>query len=165
VFLAPSHSDLCESLPTTNLLGEYLGDLAGKTPTAGAPGRELADGRQKNSMAPLDDNSTLAKGTSFYVGSWIFIADESGGFNSRPIDQNAQEAARRKGIDDFIDQLEEVGFSAHDSRTRNQPDFDTINPKTPSEMEKDLNKLLEDTKQETTIDETILSSGYQQDII
>ena len=33
MFLAPSHSDLGESLPTINLLGVYLGELAGKTPT------------------------------------------------------------------------------------------------------------------------------------
>ena len=32
-------------------------------------------------------------------------------------------------------------------------------------MEEDLDKLLEDTKQETTIDGDILSSGCQQDII
>ena len=33
MFLAPSSSDLGESLPTINLLGVYLGELAGKTPT------------------------------------------------------------------------------------------------------------------------------------
>ena len=33
MFLAPLHSDLIESLPTINLLGLYLGELAGKTPT------------------------------------------------------------------------------------------------------------------------------------
>ena len=39
MFLAPSRSDLGESLPTINLLGVYLGELAGKTPIAGVPGR------------------------------------------------------------------------------------------------------------------------------
>ena len=42
----------------------------------------LANGRQKNSMAPLDDNSVLEKGTSFRIGSWIFITNGSGGFES-----------------------------------------------------------------------------------
>ena len=46
-----------------------------------------------------------------------------------------------------------------------EPEFDAIRPKTLSELEEDLDKLLEDTKQETTIDGDILSSGCQQDII
>ena len=33
MFLASSRSDLGESVPTINLLGVYLGDLAGKTST------------------------------------------------------------------------------------------------------------------------------------
>jgi hypothetical protein len=49
----------------------------------------LANDRQKNMMAPLDDNSVLEKGTSFRVGSWIFIANGSGSFESCPIDQSA----------------------------------------------------------------------------
>ena len=35
MFLAPSRSGLGESLPTTTLLGVYLGEPAGKTPTKG----------------------------------------------------------------------------------------------------------------------------------
>ena len=119
-------------------------------------------------MAPLDDNSVLAKGTSFYIGSWIFVADGLGGFNSLPIDQNASEAseaARCQEIDDFVDQLEEVELSVFNNGTRNQPEFDAIRPKTLSEMEEDLDKLLENIKQETPIDGKILSSGCQQDII
>ena len=118
-------------------------------------------------MAPLDDNSVPAKGTFFYVGSWIFVADGLGGFNSLPIDQNASEAseaARCQEIDDFVDQLEEVELSVFNNGTRNQPEFDAIRPKTLSELEVDLDKLLEDTKQETTIDGNILSSGCQQDV-
>ena len=109
----------------------------------------------------------LTEGTSFCVGSWIFVADGLGGFNSLPIDQNASEAseaARCQEIDDFVDQLEEVELSVFNNGTRNQPEFDAIRPKTLSEMEEDLDKLLEDTKQETTIDENILSFGCQQDI-
>jgi len=127
----------------------------------------VANDHQKNSMAPLDDNSVLAKGTSFYVGSWIFVVDGLGGFNSLPIDQNASEAseaARCQEIDDFVDQLEEVELSVFNNGTRNQPEFDAIRPKTLSELEEHLDKLLEDTKQETTIDGKILSSGCQQNI-
>ena len=118
-------------------------------------------------MAPLDDNSMLTGGTSFCVGSWIFIADGSGGFNSRPIDRSPSEVSevtKCQEIDDFIDQLEEVGLSASNCETGFQPEFDAIRPKTLSEMEEDLDKLLEDTKQETTIDGNILSPGCQQDI-
>ena len=94
-------------------------------------------------MAPLDDNSVLAKGTPFYIGSWIFAADGLGGFDSRPIDQNAPEASeatRRKEIGNIIDQLEEVRFSARNDKTRNQPEFDAIRPKTLSELEEHLDK-------------------------
>jgi len=71
----------------------------------------LANDRQKNSMAPLDDNSVPSEGTSFCVGSWIFIADGSGGFKSCTINQSAPEipeATSHHEIDDFIDQLKEV---------------------------------------------------------
>ena len=118
-------------------------------------------------MAPLDDNSVPSEGTSFCVGSWIFVADGSSSFKSRPVDQNApetSEAARRHEFDDFIDQLEEVVLSAFNSGTRIQPEFGAFRPKTLSELEVDLDKLLKDTKQETTIDGNILSSGCQQDV-
>ena len=46
-----------------------------------------------------------------------------------------------------------------------EPEFDAIRPKTLSKLEEDLDKLLEYTKQETTFDGEILSSGCQQDII
>ena len=80
-------------------------------------------------MAHLDDNSVLDKGTSFCVGSWIFIADGSGGFNSRPIDRSPSEVSevtKCQEIDDFIDQLEEVGLPASNSETRIQPEFGAI---------------------------------------
>ena len=60
-------------------------------------------------MASLDDTSVLEKGTSLRVGSWIFIADGSGGFESFSIDQDpleVSEAAKRREFDEFIDQLE-----------------------------------------------------------
>jgi len=113
-------------------------------------------------MAPLDDNPVLKKGTSFRVGSCIFVADGSGSFESCLVDQNTPEASKtskRRGLDDFIDQLEEVGFSALNVETRIQPEFGAIRAKTLSELEEDLEKLLEDTKQETPMNGNILSSG------
>ena len=80
----------------------------------------LTNYHQKNSMAPLDDDSVASEGTSFCVGSWIFIADRSGGFESRPIDQatlKVPEATSHHEIDDFIDQLKEVGLPASNSET------------------------------------------------
>ena len=113
-------------------------------------------------MAPLDDNSVPSEGTSFCVGSWIFVADGSGDFKSRTIDQSApkiQEATSHHEIDDFIDQLEEVGLPASNSETRIQPEFGAIKTKTLFELEEDLDRLLEDTKHETSMDGKILSSG------
>jgi len=93
----------------------------------------LANDRQKNSMAPLNDNLVLENGTSFRVSSWIFIADGSGGFESRSIDQDlpeVSEAAKHREFDEFIDQLEEIGFSNLNDETRIQTEFDTIRTKT-----------------------------------
>ena len=106
-------------------------------------------------MAPLDDNLVLENGTSFRVSSWIFIADGSGGFESRSIDQDlpeVSEAAKHREFDEFIDQLEEIGFSTLNGETRIQPEFDAIKAKTLSELEEDLERLLEDTMQETSMD-------------
>ena len=102
-------------------------------------------------MAPLDNNSVLENGTSFRVGSWIFIADGSGSFESCSIDQNlleVPEAASHHEFDDFVDQLEEIGSS---DEIRIQPEFDVIKTKTITELEEDLERLLEDAKQETSI--------------
>ena len=71
-------------------------------------------------MALLDDNPVPSKGTSFCVGSWIFVADGSGGFKSHPIIQAAEEvleATNHGELDDFVDQLEEVGFLALNNET------------------------------------------------
>ena len=64
-------------------------------------------------MASLDDNPVLKKCTYLRIGSWIFVADGSGGFESYSINQDApevSEAAKRREFDEFIDQLEEIGF-------------------------------------------------------
>ena len=74
----------------------------------------LANNRQKNSLASLDDNPALEKGTSLRIGSWIFIADGLGNFKSYSINQDppeVSEAAKHHEFDEFIDQLEEIGFS------------------------------------------------------
>ena len=104
-------------------------------------------------MASLDDNPVLEKGTSFRVGSWIFTADGSGGFESCPTDQDppeVPEATKRRELDDFADRLEEVGFSNLNNEARIQSKFDAIKAKKLSELEEDLEKLLENSKQESS---------------
>ena len=100
-------------------------------------------------MASLDDTSVLEKGTSLRIGSWIFIADGSGGFESCSIDQDPPkvlEVAKQREFDEFIYQLEEIGFSNLNNEARIQPESDPIKAKTLSELEEDLKKLLEDSK-------------------
>ena len=110
-------------------------------------------------MAFLDDNSVLEKGTSLHVGSWIFVADGLGGFESRSTNQDlpeAVEAAKHRDFDEFIDRLEEIGFLDED---RIQPEFNAIKAKTLSELEEDLKELLEDSKREiSTNGKTALSN-------
>jgi hypothetical protein len=68
----------------------------------------LANDRQKNTMAFLDDNSVLEKGTSLRVSSWIFVADGSGSFESRSTNQDPPEASEAAKRREFIDQLKEI---------------------------------------------------------
>ena len=106
-------------------------------------------------MASLDDTPVLEKGTSFRVGSLIFVAHGSGGFEICSTDQDppeVSEAAKCREFDEFIDQLEEIGFSNLNNEARIQPEFDAIRTKTLSELEEDLEILLEDSKQETATD-------------
>ena len=102
-------------------------------------------------MAPLDDNSVSTEGTSFCMGSWIFIADRSGGFESRPIDQATLTTklhwpTRRSRI------LSSQQQNPNPTRIRRGQNQNTL------ELEEDLERLLEDTKQETPMDEKVLSS-------
>ena len=111
----------------------------------------LANDRQKNPMASLDDNPMLEKGTSLRVGSWIFIANGSSGFESCSTNQDpleVSEATKRLEFDEFVDQLEKIGFSDLNNEARIQPEFDAFKAKTLSELKEDLEKLLEDSKQE-----------------
>jgi len=92
--------------------------------------------------------------------SHTHIANGSGGFDSRLIDLSppeASEVARRREIDNLVDQLDEVELPVHVSEAPNQTDFDASIPKTLFEMEEDLDKLLEITKDPV--------SGCQQDIV
>ena len=101
----------------------------------------LANDPQKNSMASLDNNPVLEKGTSFHIGSWIFVTSGSGGFESHSTDQDppeASEAAKHREFDEFIDQLEEIGFSDLNDEARIQSEFDAIKAKTLSELDEDL---------------------------
>ena len=68
----------------------------------------------------------------------------------RSTDQDLPEAAERREFDEFISQLEEIGFSNLNNEDRIRPEFDAIKAKTLSELEEDLEKLLEDSKQETS---------------
>ena len=115
----------------------------------------LANDHWKNSMASLDNNPVLKKGTALRIGSWIFIADRLGGFESCSINQDppeVSEAEKHREFDEFIDQLEEIRFSNLNNKARIQPEFDAIKAKILSELEKDLEKLLEDSKQEIATD-------------
>ena len=106
-------------------------------------------------MASLDNNPVLEKGTSLRIGSWIFIADGSGGFESCSTDQDppeVSEAPKHREFDEFIDQLGEIESPNFSNEARIQLEFDAIKAKTLSELEEDLEKLLEDSKQETAMD-------------
>ena len=80
-------------------------------------------------MASLDDYSVLEKGTSLRIGSWIFVANGSCSFESYSTDQDFPEAvvaANRHEFDEFINLLEEIGFSGLNNEDRIQPKFDAI---------------------------------------
>ena len=72
MFLAPSRSDLSESLPTINLLGVYLGELAGKTLT----GREIHGPNWDPRTQPLDGEVIMRVGGGkkhgrYYIGDGL----------------------------------------------------------------------------------------------
>jgi len=119
-------------------------------------------------MAPLDNNVVPAKGTTFYVGSWVFIADGLGGFNSHLIDPSVpktSKAARRQEVDNFVDQLDEIPLLVHIKEVRNRPNFDIITPTTLFELEEDLDSLLEITRQDAIVDREAPISESQQDLV
>jgi hypothetical protein len=162
VFLAPSHSDLGESLLITTLLGIPLGEPDGKTPTAGAH-RGTSRQRSSEEFDGSSRRQPCAQKRHFpCIGCWIFIADGSGGFENCSIDQDppeVSEAAKRSEFDKFMDQLEEIRVSNLNDEDRIQPEFDVIKAKTLSELEEDLKKLLEDSTQETSMNGKTTSSN------
>ena len=106
-------------------------------------------------MAPLDNKVIPTKGTTFYVGSWVFVVDGSGGFDSHLIDLSTpktSKAEQRREIDNFVDQLDEISLPIHIKKVQNQHDFDVTTPKTLSELEEDLDNLLEISGQEAIVD-------------
>ena len=71
MFLAPSRSDLGESLPTINLLGVYLGELASKTPTPSSIGRIIGvDGTFAHNLCKSPDRLGIAMTLIFSAGSF-----------------------------------------------------------------------------------------------
>jgi hypothetical protein len=59
----------------------------------------------ENSMASLSFTSTvLDKGTTFIFGSWIYIANGMGGFNSHLLDSKKLEASKSTRSSD-LDEL------------------------------------------------------------
>jgi len=107
-------------------------------------------------------------GTTFYVGSWVFIADGLGGFNSHLIDPSVpktSKAARRHEVDNFVDQLDEIPLLVHIKEVRNRPNFDIITPTTLFELEEDLDSLLEITRQDAIVDREAPISESQQDLV
>ena len=90
-------------------------------------------------MASLDGIPVLEKGTSLRIGSWIFIADGSGGFESYSINQDppgVSETVKHREFDEFIDQLKEIGFPNLNDEARIQLEFDAIKAKTLSELKR-----------------------------
>jgi hypothetical protein len=56
-------------------------------------------------------SAMLDEGTTFVFGSWIFMANGSGGFNSHLAETSKPEAPianRRNNLDEFIDNLNEM---------------------------------------------------------
>ena len=83
-------------------------------------------------MAPLNSNNTAL--VDFDPGA-----------------PEASEASRRRTIDEFVDQLDEILLLVHDKEIRKQSDFDitSTSHKSPSELEEDLDNLLKITRPES----------------
>jgi len=130
------------SLPIINLLGVYLGELGGKTPTAGVPGRGLRRLSSKEFdgilqlRPPCDQRST-----TFVFGSWICTANGSGGFDRHLATTMSTEAPQQEQLDGIIsakfllpeltDEVEKLSLS-DTSSTRLAPlGVDSIYSKSP----------------------------------
>ena len=99
MFLAPSHSDLGESLLQSISLGYTSESLPVKHRQLARQVGELASDRQKNSMASFEFNvPTISAGTTFVFGSWVCTADGSGGFSSHLIDSTSMKTLRQEQL-------------------------------------------------------------------
>ena len=118
-------------------------------------------------MASFDDSMAPPKGTIFYVGSWAFAVDGLGGFDSHLIDPNmpeAPETTQQQEVNNFVDQLDEIPLPIHVNDVRNQSDFNVTTPKTPFDLEEDLDSLLEISRQEAIVDQKAPIPDFSQDI-
>ena len=117
-------------------------------------------------MASFNDNTMPVRGTTFYVGSWVFVADGSGGFHNHLIGPSApktSDAAQCREVDEIVDQLDKIPLPVHVKEIRDQPDFDVTTTKSLSELEEDRDNLLETTKQEAIVDREVSTSEFHQD--
>ena len=84
---------------------------------------DFADDHRRNSMAsPDNSDSVLAKGTTITFGSWVLIADGSGGFDSHLVDPNApgsSKSTRRRVADEFVDHLNKIPLHADVKKSKN----------------------------------------------
>ena len=149
MFLAPSSSRAVDPYLQPVLLRVSLSRLGGKTPTAGAPGRGFGefigefDGQLQTSVVPDE-----AQRSSSALGS------------PSPTDRAASKAAQSTEILQKFQKPQNNANSTNslinskksEFRTSTtKPEFNPIKAKTLSELEEDLKKLLEDSKQETSI--------------
>ena len=111
--------------------------------------------------SPNNSDSVLAKGTIITFGSWVLVADGSGGFDSRLVNSDAprtSESTRRRATDEFVNHLDEIPLPTDIKEIRKQHDFDATLSKTPSELEEDLDCLLEASKLGTIPQRDILET-------
>jgi hypothetical protein len=111
--------DLGVTSPKTYDLGHISRWAAGKTLTAGTPGR----GAHRRSTGELDgifpaNQVSTFSGYNFCFGSWVCIADGEGDFHHFLIDMKPKTPAlfSQSNLDKFIDDLNDL--SIHGSATR-----------------------------------------------
>ena len=97
MFLAPSHSDLGDSLLITTLLGIPLGEPGGKTPTAGAhrgASRQISS-EEFDGILHLRLSGDRRRNL-LHLGLWVCVANRSGGFSSHLINPTNTRAPQQK---------------------------------------------------------------------
>jgi hypothetical protein len=104
----------------------------------------------ENSMASFSFTSTLLdEGTTFIIGSWICIANSSGGFNGHLVDSRKPEAStptRCSDLNNFVDSLDELLLPDHAREIETTSVFDTTSTHAaPRLLESDPNRAEEAT--------------------